>query len=238
MQSSEIERALGYPYRRPVSSYLFSGGIAKDLPDGIDLSNRRPVLACGSNGAPEQLLRKYGSNDDIAIPVTAAKMYDIGCTYSAHFSAYGAIAAALCVVPGIESQVHITWLTDAELDRMHETEAIGLNYHFTSIEGINVVCDQTGPLHSLNAYVSLRGSLLLDGDPIILKGIPANNTVLRKLDQKAMQEEVRHRLAPETLLADFIMENINDATTRQSRTGIISQFTRPFIHSGMTVMFP
>lgn len=238
MQSAKIERALGYPYERPVSSYLFSGGIAKDLPGGIDLSNRRPVLACGSNGAPEQLSRKYGSKDAIAIPVTAAKMRDIGCTYSAHFSAYGSIAAALCVVPGIESHVHITWLTDTELDRMHETEAVGMNYHFVHIDGTNIECDITGPISSLYAYVSLRGSLLLDGDPVILKGIPTDNTILKKLDQEAMQEEMRRRLAPDTHLNDFILENIHDAPTRLNRTAIISQNTQAFIHSGITVMFP
>ncbi|USG60182.1 hypothetical protein NBZ79_13450 [Sneathiella marina] len=237
-QTAKIDRALGYPYERPETSYLFSGGIAKNLPGDIDLTDRQPVLACGSNGAPEQLLRKYGARSDIAIPVTAATMSDIACTYSAHFSSYGSIAAALCTVPGIESRVHITWLTEAELQRMHETEAIGMNYHFAHLEGVTIQCEATGPIKNLHAYISLRGSLLLDGKPVLLKGIPAKKTHLLKLDQRAMQEEIRRRLAPDTALEDFILENISNRLTRLKRTAMISQKTEPFIHSGITVLFP
>ena len=238
MQTEKIKRALGYPYERPASSYLFSGGIAKDLPDEIDFTARQPVLACGSNGAPEQLLRKYGPGDDVAIPVTAAKMHDIACTYSAHISSYGSIAAALCAAPGIESHVHITWLTDAELRHMHKTEAIGMNYHFTHLEGVTIHCEATGSIDNLHAYVSVRGSLLLNGNPVLLKGIPTKNTQLLKLDQTAMQEEIRRQLAPEAPLQDFILENINNTQTRRKRTAMISQKTEPFIHSGITVLFP
>lgn len=238
MQTAKIKRALGYPYERPASSYLFSGGVAKELPDEIDLTARQPVLACGSNGAPEQLLRKYGTGNDIAIPVTAAKMHDIACTYSAHFSSYGSVAAALCAAPGIESHVHITWLTEAELLRMHKTEAIGMNYHFAHLKGVTIQCEETGPIDNLHAYISLRGSLLLNGNPVLLNGILAENTQLVKLDQIAMQEELRRQLAPETPLQDFILENINNVQTRLKRTAMISQKTEPFIHSGITVLFP
>ncbi|MEH6544845.1 MAG: hypothetical protein V7701_00345 [Sneathiella sp.] len=238
MQTAKIKRALGYPYDRPATSYLFSGGVAKDLPDDINLADRHPVLACGSNGAPEQLRRKYGAGSDINIPVTAAKIRDIACTYSAHFSSYGSLAAALCTVPGIVSHVHITWLTEAELLRMHETEAIGMNYHFAHLEGTDLECQVTGSIDRLHAYISLRGSLLLNGSPVLLEGIPTENTQLLKLNQNTMQEEIQQRLAPEMSLHDFILQNIDDASTRMERTALISQNTEPFIHSGITVLFP
>jgi len=237
-QKDKISRALGYPYARPEGSYLFTGGTAHPLPKDTSFESRTPVLACGSNGAPEQLRRKYGDGGDVSIPVTAARLDDIACTYSAHFAAYGSISAALSEAPGARSHVHITWLLNHELKRMHETEAIGLNYRFVELDNLSLHCAVTGTCPGLFAYISLRGSLLVDGEPVILAGIHTETPTYKTLSQEDMQRTARDKLAPEMDLHDFILQNISDKKIRQHRTAMLAQKTEHFVHPYMKIHLP
>lgn len=232
----DIARALGYPYARPAGSFLFSGGAAQELPPDTDYVGKTPVLACGSNGAPAQLLRKYGASTDHRIPVTAARLADICCSYSAHFSSYGSVAAALHGAPGAVSHVHITWLTEAELVRMHETEAIGTNYSFAKLDGVNLACAVHGEIQTIHAYISLRGSLLIDGSPVTLGGIDCRNACYPVMDQRAIQARLRDTVAPGMDLHDFIRQNITDAKMRAERTSLLARRSQKFDHPGLTTL--
>lgn len=237
-QEDQISRALGYPYARPKASYLFTGGKAEDLPPDISLEDRIPVLACGSNGAPEQLCRKYGDSDTVRIPVTAATLDDIACTYSAHFTAYGSISAGLSIAPGTRSNVHITWLMESELLRMHETEALGKNYRFAELEEVSLSCSVTGLRQHLFAYISLRGSLLLEGAPVMLAGIPAGNPAYESLSQREMQSLARDWLAPGLNLHAFIRQNIENAGMRADRTAALAKSALHFTHPHIKTLLP
>lgn len=232
----DIARALGYPYPRPAGSFLFSGGAAQALPPETDFDGRIPVLACGSNGSPVQLLRKFGTSPDYRIPVTAAKLYDICCSYSAHFSGYGSVAAALHPAPGAVTHVHITWLNERELMRMHETEAIGQNYRFVRMEGVGLHCAEHGAIDTVHAYLSLRGSLLLDGRPVALGGIDCSGAPFPVLDQQAIQSRLRDTFAPGMDLHDFIRQNITDAKLRAERTNRLARHAQVFDHPGITTL--
>lgn len=232
----DIARALGYPYPRPAGSYLFSGGEALELSPETDFGGRVPVLACGSNGAPAQLLRKYGLSADHRIPVTAARLEDICCSYSAHFSSYGSVAAALHGAPGAISQVHITWLTEAELTRMHETEAIGTNYSFAKLNGVHLTCEAQGRIETIHAYFSLRGSLLIDGSPVTLGGIDCRNACYPVMDQQEIQARLRDIVAPGMDLHDFIRQNITDAKMRAERTSLLARRSQKFDYPGLTTL--
>lgn len=232
----DIARALGYPYPRPADSFLLSGGATHELPPDTDFSGRTPVLACGSNGAPSQLARKYEKFSNYSIPVTAAKLQDICCSYSAHFSGYGSVAAALHVAPGAITNVHITWLNEQELKRMHETEAIGMNYRYVKIDGIDLTCAAHGAIESINAYVSLRGSLLLDGAPVTLGGINCRNACFPVMDQLAVQSRLCDSFAPGMDLHDFIRQNITDAKIRTERTARLARQAQVFDHPGITTL--
>src|SRR3954463_8214794 len=52
-----IALATGYPYEFPACSYLFADPARHPLPEDplAELTGRIPVIACGSNRAPEQL---------------------------------------------------------------------------------------------------------------------------------------------------------------------------------------
>ncbi len=238
LEDDRIVRALDYPYTRPEGSYLFTEGKALPLPEDYSFEDRLPVLACGSNGSPEQLQRKYKDWANIEIPVTAAKLADIACTYSAHFSGYGSMAATLSHLPGCVSSAHITWLTEAELSRMHETEALGMNYYFAKLQEISVVCERSGPLDQIHAYISLRGAYLLEGEPVPLAGIPTEGLQKRALDQREMQSIVNARIASHMTLEAFILQNILDDGIRRARTKILAKTARKFDSPGLKVLLP
>ncbi|MCR9214826.1 MAG: hypothetical protein NXI13_14005 [Proteobacteria bacterium] len=238
LEDDRIARALGYPYARPEDSYLFTEGKDLPLPQDYDFEDRLPVLACGSNGSPEQLCRKYGASDKVKIPVTAARLTDIACTYSAHFSSYGSMAATLNSFPGSVSSVHIIWLTEAELTRMHETEALGMNYCFAELQEVSLECERSGPIDRIHAYVSLRGGYLLEGEPVPLAGIPCEGLSQKALDQKEIQSIVNSRIAQHMTLDDFILQNIEDAGIRRARTKILAKTARKFDPPGLKILMP
>ena len=233
---NDIARALGYPYPRPAGSFLFSGGDAQELSPETNFDERIPVLACGSNGAPVQLLRKYGPSPEYRIPVTAAKLHDICCCYSAHFSSYGSVAAALSHAPGAITDVHITWLNPRELTQMHETEAIGENYRFVKMKNVDLICTYKGKVETIYAYASLPGSLLLDHAPVILDGIPCEGAPFIILDQMNIQSRLRDMLAPELDIHDFIRQNIENKNLRSERAALLARQSQTFDHPGMITL--
>ena len=232
----DIARALGYPYPRPAGSYLFSRGAATDLPDDVKFDKLIPVLACGSNGSPDQLRRKFGDATAVRIPVTAAILHDICCTYSAHFSGYGSVAASLGIAPGARSFVHLTWLTADQLERMHETEAIGMNYRFAKFDRIQLHCAHRGKVEKVYAYISLRGNLTLDGRPVAIGGIKIEDAPFPVVDQSGIQSKLCDILAPGMDLHDFIRQNIEDADLRAERTAFLGRTAQAFTHPGITTI--
>ena len=109
-----LMRAYGYPYPAPEHDFLFRAGDVAPLDLSFDLGSRQPVIAVGSNRAPEQLARKFGPEHDRTIPVTWAWMQGYDVVYCAHLAGYGSVPATLHGSPGTEVRVAITWLTEEE----------------------------------------------------------------------------------------------------------------------------
>ncbi|WP_052741814.1 hypothetical protein [Kiloniella litopenaei] len=194
-QSDRLRLAKGYPFIAPQTSYLFVDGRSEDFAKvteyGIKLSDRKPVIAHGSNRAPEQLARKFvghPSGQD-PIPLTTIWLHDHDVVYSAHVARYGSVAAELVYCPGTSVQVFLTWLTEEQLCRMHDTELPGGNYsygHITcrweSVEGFDLPADTT----RLAVYRSSFGALNYQGKPVALSAIPARNRQYEDLGQEAV----------------------------------------------------
>ena len=68
----------------------------------IDREARTPVLAYGSNAAPEVLSRKLALSDQPVL-VVPARLREFDVVYSAHISPYGAVPATLQRSPGPRS---------------------------------------------------------------------------------------------------------------------------------------
>ena len=105
-----------------------------------DVKTRVPVLAYGSNAAPEALFRKFGKyslhGNDGFIPVLKVcvvenlrsftvlqgQLEGFDVVYAALLTGYGSVPAALQASPGCACTVYVTYLTETQLQIMHRTE--------------------------------------------------------------------------------------------------------------------
>lgn len=185
---------LTYPGRRPPFSYVYYQGMIYGIsPRGdtdadlwLDDSNsqitlddfltdrgnaaiaqRHAVLAVGSNGCPGRLAEKYAHQPEVAIPVFVGTLVNTVVVYSRRFASYGALPATYLYQPGASSWLSVTMLTDEQLARMDETEAVGEFHLRIAVPGYFRVKD--GPmLRDLTAYLD-RKILTYRGKPIRLK---------------------------------------------------------------------
>jgi hypothetical protein len=204
-----LRRALDYPYRAPAHSYLYDAtaeNFWRPLPhDPKLLDGRTPVLACGSNRAPERLAQKFKDLFPAAkIPVTRARLRDFDSVYCAHVTSYGSIPATLHPSPGTSAVLHVTWLDDAELACMHETEQPGINYHYVRMTGIDLIVENGPKLDAAYAYLSVHGAALDNGVPVALAAIEADARRFAARPQSAMLEGLAAQVAPGVAVADFI----------------------------------
>ncbi|MHA1536942.1 MAG: hypothetical protein ACTSUD_05250, partial [Alphaproteobacteria bacterium] len=193
-------RALRYPYDAPDGSYTLRGGRVRPFaPEEIE--GRLPVLAVGSNRSPERLRRKFGTGTDATVPVQKARLGDFDVVYSAHVTGYGAVPAMLQHHPGAEVEIAVTWLDAAQLEAMHATEGLGVNYDFGIVEGVRLTFDNGAELDSVHLYVGRRGhARVRAGEPgaTALAAIACAGRGWPVKDVPEMLAWLGARIAPET----------------------------------------
>jgi hypothetical protein len=219
-EAALLDLARCYPYCRPGACYLFRAGEARPLPEAVAraelFAERTPVIAHGSNRSPRQLARKFGAAAEI--PVSRAWLGDYDVVYSAHMTRYGAIAANLCHAPGTRVEVWVNWLDETQLARMHETELGAEIYCYGFLEGVSLAPD-SGPQDGLSAvgvYLSTAGYLPLDGRPIALAAVPAENRRMESLTQRQALALVRQRHRNGRELDELVLAKIRDPSRRRA----------------------
>ena len=226
----DIARALGYPYAAPTGDFVWRGGKVTPFDAELSLEDRTPVLAVGSNRAPEQLLRKFGGN--AIVPVTAAHVMDHDVVYSAHMASYGSIPATLALSPGTLVTVSLTWLTDAQLQRMHETEAVGVNYDYGESEALSIDLGPRRPVGPIGCYLGRRGALAVKGAPVALAEIEASARSFKALGQSEILTQVHCEFSegPNFDARDFdgwLSGLIKDRAARQDLTEMLAKQSIP-----------
>jgi hypothetical protein len=228
VSADAIQRALAYPYAAPAGDYLFTGGAAGPLPPGLDLTGRTPVLAVGSNRAPEQLRRKFG--DAAAVPVTWARLRGFDVVYSAHMAGYGAIPATLHPSPGTVVTVALTWLDEAQLTRMHETEAVGVSYDYGSFRSLEIDVGPGRAAESVGCYITKRGALRLDGAPVALAEIAASGRRFSARRQPEKLARVHARFGAGESFEDWLAGHIGSADRRRALVARLAETAELFAH--------
>lgn len=177
--------AKAYPFAAPKTSYVLTPGGVEPLQDRHWdwLKDLTPVIASGSNRSPDRLSAKYQDTDHAPIPVTRAQVHGIDSVYSAHVSTYGSIPATLHPAPGVVADLAVNWLDDANLQRMHDTESLGVNYDFVELKDIHIELDGGDTLQSAYAYISRRGAFAPDGAPIALAAVAAQGRTFEEMHQ-------------------------------------------------------
>lgn len=197
-----LRRALAYPYAMPERSFVQVGGRTPAMPaEGFDSSGRRPLLAYGSNAAPEALTRKLAAEPDTPLPLVRAELADFDAVYSAHLSPYGAVPATLHPSPGTTLAVFVAYPTEEQRRLLSATEP---NYEERRLTGISCRLDLGKPLEAVDAFLSRHGPLRLDDSEVALSAMVARGRRLPALAEPEVLERVRAALSPELSLERFI----------------------------------
>jgi len=211
-----VEHAKAYPFPAPDYSYLFEAGKWSVLEnEGFDVSGRTPVLAAGSNQSPEQLARKYADLPEIGpIPLIKGYLNDFDVVYAAHLAGYGSIPATFQNSPGTTVSVFLAWFTEAQLIRMHATEA---NYNFDRLTNFCLETDFGQSPQEVFVYTAKVGCYNHNGGCLSLTEIPAINRKFSSATQIEAQSFLRNRLADRMDLDEFIEEQVKDNVVRAGR---------------------
>ena len=218
---SVISRALDYPYPSPAYDFVLDNGSVARLQDKGSLAGRIPVLAIGSNRSPEQLLRKFSERD--ILPVTLIQLCDYDVVYAAHMTSYGSIPAVLTRSPGTVIDIGINWLSRIQLERMHETEAIGVNYNFGIASKLNILSSNEHKIHNVGCYLGIHGCLSLEKSLIALKEIKARKRVFTALSQADILGEIHLDHSKGVPFEDWLRHLINNIDARRNITTALAQ---------------
>ncbi|HEX9583553.1 MAG TPA: hypothetical protein VGB36_03515 [Gammaproteobacteria bacterium] len=228
-QRSEIlAAARDYPYEIPRRSFVYSKHRLLDFDPGL-CDRRTPVLAIGSNQSPARLAQKFGHDAAHVIPVQRATLRNFDVVYSAHISRYGAVPAMLQTSQGASVTVAVTWLDDAQLGIMGQSEVAAANYAFALLENLSLQLDDGSTLSTAHAYVSSRGHLC-HGGPVGLAAIHCEGRNFPAMTTAQALELVRKRTAPQIPADEFVLRLVSDDDYRAWVTRLIGADAVPFAY--------
>jgi hypothetical protein len=214
-RSDILERASGYPYTAPKRSFVQLGHETLDPGEiEIDRGERTPMLAYGSNAAPEVLARKLALSRQ-AVLVVPAWLESFDVVYSAHISPYGAVPATLQRSPGTRVRIHVVYMTEAQVGLVSATEP---NYEAGVVAGASCQPDGCEQIADPPAYLSRHGCLLVDGTEVALAAVEAEGRRLPEQSEPQMLERLRASLCPDEDLEAFVLANVTDPELSQSRS--------------------
>jgi hypothetical protein len=193
-----LEHALAYPWERPAHSYLLSDdavavietldasrreAVLDRFVAGRGNSERLPLLAIGSNGAPEVLRRKFAhfpDREDRDVLVIAGRLHEFDVGAAAYIAVYGALPATLFPSPGTAVRAAILWLTERQFTQLVWTE---LSYSLGRLETRFEADEPEFDIAEVVAFVSRFGAFSPDGAAVALAAVPARGRSAQALTQ-------------------------------------------------------
>jgi hypothetical protein len=222
--SDVLERALGYPYPVPSHPFVQLGHRTLDPAElELDLLERVPLLAYGSNAAPAALAHKLSLSNDPVL-VVPARLRDFDVVYSAHISPYGAVPATLQHSPGTVVRVHVAYMTAEQLVLVSATEP---NYVSTVLEGLDCRLEGGDSVATLSSYISRHDCLLIDGSEVALAAVPATGRSFAELSEAEVLEHLRASLSPAEEIEDFVRANVTDPALAEARSATLERRAGP-----------
>jgi hypothetical protein len=201
-----LAHALAYPWERPAHSYVLHDDIVELLdeigPDRREavlrrfLTDRTPLLAIGSNSAPDVLRRKFAhfaDQDDRDALVITGWLHEFDVGASAQLAAYGALPATIFPSPGTAARTSILWLTEPQFTQLVWSE---LSYGIGTLH-TRFAADEPGfDVEQVVVFVSRFGAFCVDDDPVALAAVPAQGRTARALTQHELLTNVAATLRP------------------------------------------
>ena len=241
LRADPLVRAKTYPYANPGQCFLWTEQGYAVLGDGAacpDLAGRVPIVGCGSNQSPHQLALKFGGRGLGSIPVLCGSLHDFDSVFAAQFNSYGGVPATLAPSAGTRTRLFVTWLLPDQERRMHETEALGVEYDLVHLDGVRLEMDRGPSLESVFTYVARGGAFLENGHPVALHDVPAKDRRFATMTETQILELARVRLDPARTLDDFISLGIGNTAIKVERSRHLAATSRPFAYASATVVNP
>ena len=196
-----LERALGYPWARPASSYVLRDGAVEVLEEleparrralvGEFSAERHPLVAFGANGAPSRLEARFAGFEhpaDRSALVLTGWLHEVDVGAQASPTFYGSMPGALVASPGTAVRAAVLWLTTRQLAEITLAE---LGYRLGRLDRAHFTMDEADvEVEDLFAYVSRIGGLRVEGEPVALAAIPARDRRLREMTQAQLLEVI------------------------------------------------
>jgi hypothetical protein len=194
-----LERAVGYPWARPPGSYLLTSAgveLIEDLTAGereralgkflSDHGGRLPLLAIGSNAAPETLERKFAhfpDEDDRAVLALTGRLHDFDVGVAAQPTLYGSMPATLFPSPRTEVCATVLWVTPTQFTQLTWSE---LTYRLGKLRTRFVVDEGGESFDEVVVFVSRFGAFCVSERPAALAAIPAAGRTAEALTQEQL----------------------------------------------------
>lgn len=193
-----------YPGRLPKRSYVYSENglfvLSEQTPledaaatlqrlNSTPLDDRIPVLAYGSNANPVQIAKKMAGLDaDRTVPLLLGEVAELTPVYAGHIATYGAIPATLDLATGEHNRIFLAFFTLPQLEvtitSEHGNYALcGSRHAQIYLPGL----DRPLPFYT---FVSHKGVLVLNGEPVPLKSLNEEEVVSAVLQEIADEEGV------------------------------------------------
>lgn len=194
-----LAQAIAYPWTRPPGSYLlrdtevepFAEISAAERESTLEQftsegSGRSPLLAIGSNAAPDTLVRKFAHFEDAAdrtvLAVTGRlREFDVGV--AANPTLYGSMPATIFPSPGTAVCATVLWVTPQQFTQLTWSE---LTYRLGRLRTRFEADDGDAHFDEVMVFVSRFGAFCVDGRPVALAAIPAVDRAATALSQEQM----------------------------------------------------
>lgn len=202
-EAAALERAIGYPWARPPGSYRLTRAGVELLEDmGADErervfaeftsgdGGRLPVLAIGSNAAPETLERKFAhfpEEDDRVVLALTGRLHDFDVGVSPQPALYGSMPATLFPSHGTEVCATVLWVTSAQFTQLAWSE---LSYRLGKLRTRFDIDEDGTNFDEVLVFVSRFGAFCVDGRPVALAAVPATGRTAEALTQEQLLDAV------------------------------------------------
>jgi hypothetical protein len=189
--------ACAYPWERPSGSYLLADDRV-ELLSAVGRTERErtierfsapgagrvPLLAIGSNAAPEALRRKFahfGDEADRTVLAVTGRLHEFDVGFAAHPTVYGALPATIFPSPGTAVATTLLWITPAQFTQLTWSE---LSYRLGRLCTRFEVDQADERFDEVLVFVSRWGAFCMDGAPVALAAVPAHGRTATALTQE------------------------------------------------------
>jgi hypothetical protein len=221
-----VSRAESYPLDVPLWPYCFGGRHRQSPLARFSGQGRTPVIALGAIAAPSELARRF-PEIEAPIPVTRAILRHFAVVYAWEFAGGGYLHATLQRHRGTASYLFLIWLSEDQLEHLHEVESVGAAVAYEVLQGVQIEDEQCGLVDQAGVYLRVAGPLVHRSLPIRLAEVPTTGCTLPALTQGATLRLAHRLLQPAEPYPEFVARIVHEPAYRAAVNRSLSRRQEP-----------